>query len=325
MAQTGYKFFDFCAGIGSAHLAFKNLGLECVGYSEIDISAEATYRLFHGRDYHNYGDLMQIDPHHLPDFDILCAGFPCQTFSIVGKRQGFSDERGQIIYGLSHILSIKRPKVFLLENVKGLVNINKGETLKNIVKLLSDVGYHVTYKILESTDFGIPQMRERIYFVGIRNDIYTQDFIFPQAQTFPYDLKNFLTEEDDIFIIYQNNNVYATFLRYLKNKYNNGQYDLEDLLSQNYLVLDTRQSDLRLYHNKVPTLRTGRQGILYIKNNMLRKISGREALLLQGFDDGRALQAQEVFPQTKILSQAGNAMTVHVMQAIGEKIMTYLG
>ena len=316
------KFFDFCAGIGSAHLAFNNIGCKCVGYSEIDQKAEKVYEMFHGNNHKNHGDLMFINPTDLQDFDILLAGFPCQAFSIVGKRKGFEDERGQIIYGISNILKIKRPKSFLLENVKGLLNINKGETLQAIMSLLEKCGYKVFYRILESTSYGIPQARERIYFVGIRNDLFKKSFSFPEAINKKVALKDFLIEKDDRFVLGESS--YETFLRYLENKYNKGKYDLNSLLEHNYLVLDTRQSDLRLYENKIPTLRTGRQGILYIKDRRIRKLSGLEALLLQGFDVKRAMLAQNNFPQTTILAQAGNAMTVNVMQAIGTNILKYL-
>ncbi len=316
------QFFDFCAGIGSAHFAFGNLGLECTGFSEIELNAIKMYTLFHGC-HKNYGDIMQINPHSLPDFDVLCAGFPCQTFSIVGKRQGFDDSRGQIIYGLCDILKIKQPKAFLLENVKGLVNINQGQTLRNIISMLECAGYSVTYKVIESTEFNIPQKRERIYIVGFLKSAKI-DFEFPLPEKQNYTIKDFLIETDEQFVISTDTAVYQTFLKYLNNKYNVGKYDLENLLSQDYRVLDTRQSDLRLYHNAIPTLRTGRQGILYVKNKQLRKLSGREALLLQGLDDKYAIMAQENFPQSKILSLAGNAMTVGVMQAIASDVIKYL-
>ncbi len=315
-------FFDFCAGIGSAHLAFKNLGLDCAGYSEIDKKAEETYRLLHGNKYKNYGDLMRITPQNLENFDILLAGFPCQAFSIVGKRKGFEDERGQIIYGLSKIIKTKQPKAFLLENVKGLININGGKNLQEIILLLKNCGYQISYRVFESTEFGIPQARERVYFVGIRNDLYDKSFNFPEIQNYDTDLKDFLIDGDEKFILKDLS--YNTFLKYLTNKYNKNKYNLDFLLKQNYLVIDTRQSDLRLYYNKIPTLRTGRQGILYIKNGKIRKLSGMEALLLQGFDIERAKMAQEKFTQTNILAQAGNCMTVNVMQAIGKNILDYL-
>lgn len=317
-----YKFFDFCAGIGSAHLAFKNLGINCVGYSEIDKKAEETYKLFHGSSYKNYGDLMKINPKDLADFDILLAGFPCQAFSIAGKRKGFEDKRGQIIYGLCEIIKIKKPKALLLENVKGLVSINNGKTLRDVIYLLRECGYGVFYQVLESTEFGIPQARERVYFVGIRNDLCQREFCFPKNTKKTLNLKDFLIDEDERYILCDSS--YQTFLKYLENKYNKGKYNLEELLKQDYLVIDTRQSDLRLYRNKIPTLRTGRQGILYVKNLKIRKLSAMEALLLQGFNKELARKAQDNFLQSIILAQAGNAMTVNVIQEIGKNILEYL-
>ncbi len=317
-----YKFFDFCAGIGSAHLAFKNLGLDCVGYSEIDAKAEQTYKLLHGNLYKNYGDLMKIDVDKLEDFELLLAGFPCQSFSIAGTRKGLADERGQIIYGLSQIIQAKKPKAFLLENVKGLININNGKTLKDIILLLEKCGYQVFYKVLESTEFGIPQARERVYFVGIRNDLYKWEFQFPHSKQNELNLKSFLIDENEEFVV--RGSSYETFLKYLENKYNKGKYKIEELLKQDYLVIDTRQSDLRLYYNKIPTLRTGRHGLLYIRNGKIRKLSGMEALLLQGFDVEMAKKAQDNFLQSSILAQAGNAMTVNVMQEIGKSVLEYL-
>ncbi len=315
-------FFDFCSGIGSAHLAFKNLGLECIGYSEIDKKSEKTYNLFFGNHLKNFGDLMQINPNNLNNFDILVAGFPCQSFSIIGNRKGFEDERGQIIYGISKIIKEKQPKAFLLENVKGLVNLNKGKAIKDIISLLNKCNYQISYSVLESTDYGIPQARERVYIVGIRNDIYSKEFKFPKKLSTKNNLENFLISNDKSLILEGKN--YETFLRYLNNKYNYGKYNLQSLLTNNYLVFDSRQSDLRIYKNKIPTLRTGRQGILYIKDNKIRKLSGLEALLLQGFDLEKAELAQRTISQTSILSQAGNSMTVNVMQEIGKNILEYI-
>ncbi len=240
----------------------------------------------------------------------MLAGFPCQSFSIVGKRKGFEDIRGQIIYSLVKILKHQQPKAFLFENVKGLVNHNGGKTIKTIVSLLQESGYIVDYKVLSSNKFGIPQMRERVYFVGIRKDLYKKPFVFPDKQSTKSDkkLKDFLIEEGEEFIL--NGERYKTFLRNLDNKYNKNKFDLNNILKQEYLVLDTRQSDLRLYKDVIPTLRTGRQGVLYVKNGKIRKLSGREALLLQGFSMEQATRAQEMFAQSDILAQAGNALTI---------------
>ena len=313
-------FFDFCSGIGAAHLALKNLGLECVGYSEIDIKAIKTYELFFGASYKNYGDLMKINPKTLCDFDILVAGFPCQAFSMLGYRKGFDDDRGTIIYGLLKIIEEKKPKAFLLENVKGLLSINNGNTFKFILKNLENCGYQVCYKVLKSCDFGIPQKRERVYIVGIRNDLCAQNkqFEFPKGSG-SNDLKDFLINDEERFIVKQN-----IFLKYLNNKYNLGKYNIDDLLKLEYRIIDSRENVIRIYEGFVPTLRKGRHGILYVKNGKLRKLSGLEALLLQGFDIELATKAQENIPQTIILAQVGNAMTVNVIEKICKSILTYI-
>ena len=316
------KFIDLCSGIGSAHLAFKRLDCECVGYSEIDKKAEKTYRLFFGNNLKNNGDLMKIDSEKLPNFDILLAGFPCQAFSIVGKREGFDDDRGQIIFDIKKILKAKQPKLFLLENVKGLVNIENGKILDVIIKGLEQQGYNVYNKVLDSSNYGTPQMRERVYFVGIRKDL-KNNFSFPSGNKMEISIKDFLKNDDEKYLL--EGRVYETFInKYLNNKYNKDKYKLDDFLEEEYLVLDTRQSDLRLYRDRVPTLRTGRQGILYIKNSKLRKLSGMEALLLQGFDEDMANKADKQVLQGALLSQAGNAMTVNVMQAIGQNLIDNL-
>lgn len=313
---------DFCAGIGGGRLGLESLGMECVGYSEIDDNPVNTYKLFFGEDEKNYGDLMMINPDDLPDFDIMIGGFPCQSFSIVGQRKGFEDLRGQIIYGLIEIMKAKNIPYFILENVKGLVNLDKGRTIKVILEELDAAGYHVEYKVLDSQYFGVPQMRERVYFVGIRKDLVRTDTLFTWPQETPTPkLEDFLIDtENKILDPYKD----ATFQKYLNNKYNEGKFDIEEILAEDYLVLDTRQSDLRLYRGKVPTLRTGRHGILYVKDRQLRKLSGYEALLLQGFPKSLAEKSKGMIIEGKLLSQAGNAMTVSVIKAIAEQLLKYI-
>lgn len=137
----------------------------CVGYSEIDKHAIATYeRNFNG--HRNYGDATKINPSELPDFDLLVGGFPCQAFSIAGKRAGFNDTRGTLFFDIARILAEKRPRHLVLENVKGLLSHDSGKTFQTILGVLSDLGYRVEWQVLNSKDFGVPQNRERIYFVG---------------------------------------------------------------------------------------------------------------------------------------------------------------
>ena len=310
------KFMDFCAGIGGGRLGLTSCGLKCVAYSEIDKSAEKTYNLLHTNNEKNYGDLTKIKVEELPNFDLLIGGFPCQTFSIVGQRKGFDDERGMIIYSLVNILKEKNIPYFILENVKGLTNHDKGKTLKTIEELLTSNGYTLYYKVLNSIDFGVPQMRERIYFVGIKKDLIKKSFEWPKKKNCK-NISNFLCDDK----AQEMNLEDKTFVKYLNNKYNKGKHDMKDILSQDYNVLDTRQSDLRIYKGKVPTLRTGRHGILYTKNGKLYKLSGYEALLLQGFPKELADNVKGKVINSKLLSQAGNAMTVNVINAICNELL----
>ena len=315
--RCNLKFIDFCSGIGAGRLGLELSGMTCVAHSEINPDADDTYKKFYN-DNNNLGDLTQVAIDKIPQCDILIAGFPCQTFSIVGKRAGFDDERGQIIYYLKNILKQKKIPYFIFENVKGLVNHNKGQTLKAIVELLDNAGYIVAYKILNSIDYGVPQLRERIYFVGIRKDLYTKPFIFPCSTNY-VGIKNFLlSSNNDILEIN-----HPTFKKYLSNKYNKDRINIEELLEQDYTVIDTRQSDLRVYIDKFPTLRTGRHGILYVRNKKLYKLSGQESLLLQGFTKEYVMKAKNIV-NSKLLAQTGNAMTVNVIRAIGESLLNYV-
>ena len=324
MEKKKLKFMDFCAGIGAGRLGLQNLGLECVGFSEIDKNAERTYREFFGYEEKNYGDLMKINPNDLPDFDLMIAGFPCQSFSVIGQRKGMNDLRGQIIYGLIKRMNAKNLPYFILENVKGLTNHDNGRTFKIILEELDKTGYKVFSKVLSSLHYGVPQMRERIYFVGIRKDLIenSEKFEWPKQEKTPK-IENYLIDDSELEFD-EKKSAYETFLRFLNNKYNKGLFKIEDLLKEDYLVLDTRQSDLRLYTNKVPTLRTGRHGILYVKKGKFRKLSGFESLLLQGFPKSLAEKVKGKIADIYLLSQAGNAMTVSSIQSIGNNLLKYV-
>lgn len=312
------KFFDFCSGIGGGRIGMEEVGFECVGHSEIDLNTAKTYEKFFN-DSRNYGDLTKIDLKELPEFDIMIAGFPCQTFSIAGKREGFEDNRGLIIYSLIKIMKTKNVKYFLLENVKGLLNHDKGKTLRIIKNELEKAGYNLYTKVLNSINFGVPQMRERIYLVGFRKDLDNYTFEFPIEENIIYNLENYIDTEN-ISELDKNN---ETFNKYLKNKYNKEKnYKIEDILTWENSIIDYRQSDLRRYNGYFPTLRTGRHGLLYIKNRKIVRLNGYEALLLQGFpkEIAEMVKKDKFFVNNTVLSQAGNAMTVNVIKKIAEKM-----
>ena len=312
------KFFDFCSGIGGGRIGMEEVGFECVGHSEIDLNTAKTYEKFFN-DSRNYGDLTKIDLKELPEFDIMIAGFPCQTFSIAGKREGFEDNRGLIIYSLIKIMKTKNVKYFLLENVKGLLNHDKGKTLRIIKNELEKAGYNLYTKVLNSINFGVPQMRERIYLVGFRKDLDNYTFEFPIEENIIYNLENYIDTEN-ISELDKNN---ETFNKYLKNKYNKEKnYKIEDILTWENSIIDYRQSDLRRYNGYFPTLRTGRHGLLYIKTRKIVRLNGYEALLLQGFpkEIAEMVKKDKFFVNNTVLSQAGNAMTVNVIKKIAEKM-----
>ena len=324
------KFIDFCAGIGGGRLGLEKLGMECIGFSEIDKKAENTYRQFFGDSETNYGDLMKINPFNLPDFDLMVAGFPCQAFSIVGQRKGLTDERGQIIFGLLKIMRAKEIKYFILENVKGLLNHKQGQTFKTILNLLDSEGYRVIAKTMDSSHYGLPHKRERIYFIGIKKNLlkdlsnfYNYFHQYPK-QTQMDNIRSYLIDEDNIAFTENEKKYYQTFLKYLENKYNRGKFSVRDLLKEEFLIIDTRQSDLRLYREKIPTLRTGRHGLLYVRGNKFRKLSGYESLLLQGFPKQLAIKVKNKISENQILSQSGNAMTVNIVEACGESLIGFI-
>ena len=168
-----YRIIDLFAGIGGIRLGFESTGrCCCVFTSEWDEQCRKTY-LANWPDTEIKGDIREIEPETIPDFDILCAGFPCQPFSTIGKREGFEHKtQGTLFFYIAKIIKEKQPKAFLLENVPGIVSHNDGTTMKTICEVLrQDLGYVMDYRILDAADFGVPQFRKRIYFVGFRKDL----------------------------------------------------------------------------------------------------------------------------------------------------------
>lgn len=313
-------FFDFCSGIGAGRLGLEQCGLSCVGHSDTSRLADKTYRILHNApEDKNWGNLKKLSGEKLPPFDVLIAGFPCQTFSVMGRKDGFNDDRGQIIFHLSRLLRESRPKCFILENVKGLVTHDNRNTIKTIIKELDDSGYYTSYRVIASLDCGVPQMRQRVYFIGFDKtlNLNLDDFRWPEPIPKP-ELKDFLIDENNIISEVD----YGYFMRYLINPTNMPKgYSEEEFLKEEYLILDTRMNDMRIYRGKIPTLRAQRDGIYYVKNHQLHSLSGYEALLLQGFPKDYADRVKNVVDNRHLLMQAGNAMTVNVIKLLGESVI----
>ncbi len=314
-----FTFFDFYSGIGAGHIALKRIGGQCMGFVEIDKLNESTYREINQvteEELKNWGDIDQITIKDLPKFDLMIAGFPCQSFSNVGNGKGFDDKRGQAIYKITEILK-EKPKCFLLENVKGLLYHDKQQTFNKILRMLTKKGYRVFWKVLKSSDFGIPQMRERVYLVGFNQKLIKKNFKFnfPVPSGKKADMKKFLASNDKQFVLNEKQRNWSTFLKNIKKQ----KLSLKKIVKKDYSILDTRQSVWKIFENRCPTLRATRHGMLYFKNGMTRQFSGTEALMLQGFRPNE-IKRIKTASNTKILFQAGNAFTVNVIEAIGNEI-----
>lgn len=160
------KYFSMFSGIGGFEYGInKATKARCVGFSEIDKYASSIYQKHYPK-HRNFGDATTIDTNELEDFDLLVGGFPCQAFSIAGKQLGFCDTRGTLFFEIARVLEDKRPRYFLLENVKGLLSHDKGKTFQTILEVLTSLGYEFEYQVLNSKDFGVPQNRERVFIVG---------------------------------------------------------------------------------------------------------------------------------------------------------------
>lgn len=193
--NSDLKFIDLFAGIGGFHLALSNLGAECVFASEKDKFARQTYEEnFDTANFEFNDDIRKISPDQIPDHDVLCAGFPCQPFSQAGLKKGFKDgedsERGNLFYCILDILEAKKPKAFILENVRHLIKHDEGRTFDTIQKLLKEAGYSVQYQVLKASDYNIPQLRPRVFIVGFRGGEDLPPFVFPPKVPLTYTMSD---------------------------------------------------------------------------------------------------------------------------------------
>ena len=317
-----YKTIDLFAGIGGIRLGFEQTKrIQNVFSSEINTFACKTYEMNFGDN--PFCDVTQIDEKTLPDFDILLAGFPCQAFSIAGKRGGFEDTRGTLFFDVARIIKEKKPKAFLLENVKGLTNHKSGETLKTILNVLrDDLGYSVSYKVLNSKNFGVPQNRERIYIVGFKNNI---EFEFPTPINKSVTIKDII-EKTEVSSKYYLSKRYVDTLRTHKERHqskgNGFGYEIipHDKIAnaivvggmgrERNLILDERLTDF--------TPKTNIKGD--INREFIRKMTPREWARLQGYPENF-----KIYPtDAQAYKQVGNSVSVPVINAIAQKIIQKL-
>jgi len=300
-----FRFIDLFAGIGGIRLGFEAVGGHCVFSSDFDKDACITYEANFGEC--PAGDITKIDASDIPDFDILLAGFPCQAFSIIGKKEGFANETcGTLFFEIERILKEKEPPAFLLENVRNLTAHDGGKTFDVITRHLEALGYHVHPKVLNALDFGVPQKRERIFIVGFRDDV---DFRFPD----PVPLKDRKTladilEDDVPQKYYVKERIRSSRLERLKDK----DYPKPYISHENMAGSVTP-------HPYSSALRAGASAN-YILINDERRPTEREMLRIQGFPDTYKI----VLPYGKVKKQCGNSVAVPVIKAIAANMLDAL-
>lgn len=304
-----FRYIDLFAGIGGIRIPFQELGGKCVFTSEWDSFAQKTYGINFGGEI--AGDITQVDPDSIPDFDILLGGFPCQPFSQAGLHKGFSDTRGTLFFDIERIIDKKRPKAFLLENVKQLKGHDKGRTFNVIEEHLKALNYSVSAKVLRAGDFGVPQNRERIYIVGFDCNYYKIDekyeFDFPEPPKTKTRLGDILEPNvDEKYTISQK--LYDGHLRRKeehKQKGNGFGFSLFNVDSEYTNTLSAR------YY------KDGSEILIEQEGNLPRKLTPRECARLQGFPEEFIIPVSD----TRAYKQFGNSVAVPVVRAIANNMI----
>ena len=303
-----FTFIDLFAGIGGFRLAMQAVGGKCIFSSEFNEPAQKTY-------FANYGDMpfgditLEETKRYIPEnFDVLCAGFPCQAFSIIGKQKGFADTRGTMFFEIQKILQSHRPKAIFMENVKQLVTHDKGKTFKVILGILADLGYYVKWKVLNALDFGVPQKRERVIIVGFldkkKTDLFSFDF-----EKKPYSLSDILQRDDEV-----DESLFVSDRILQKRKDSTKDKNVfypsiwHENKAGNISVLDYACA-----------LRTG-ASYNYLLVNGYRRPSSRELLRLQGFPEDFRI----VVSHQEIRRQTGNSVAVPMMTEVAKRIKALL-
>lgn len=319
-----FKFIDLFAGIGGFRIALQDLGGKCIFSSEWDEQAKKTYKANFGEV--PFGDITKEETKKfIPDgFDVLCAGFPCQAFSIAGKRGGFEDTRGTLFFEVAEIIKRKGPKAIFLENVKGLINHDRGKTLATILSVLrDDLGYFVPEpQVVNARDFGVPQNRERIYIVGFRKDLGIEDFKYPKPFNKSVSFED-IKEREVVSVKYYLSETYLnTLVKHRERHESKGNgfgYEIiadEGIANavvcggmgrERNLVYDDRLTDFTpVTHIKG---RVNREGI--------RKMTPREWARLQGFPDEFIIPVAD----SSAYKQFGNSVAVPAIKATGKEII----
>ena len=344
------KFLDLFAGIGGFRLGMESAGHECIGFCEIDKFARASYKAIHNTEgeieLHDITRVTDEEIRNIGHVDVICGGFPCQSFSIAGSRRGFEDTRGTLFFEIARFASILKPKYLFLENVKGLLNHDGGNTFKTIIGTLDELGYDAEWEICNSKNFGVPQNRERVFIVGhLRGECARNVFpIFGEnAKSDDQQSKIEIigntknpngTGQGTGSVVYNSNGLVGTLLaRDYKEpkqiaipkirvkeatKQGYAEAEIGDSINLSHPNSKTRRG--RVGKQIANTLLTGESQGVVEPDFRIRKLTPRECWRLQGFPDWAFDKAQKVNSNSQLYKQAGNSVTVNVIAAIAKEL-----
>lgn len=313
-----FKFIDLFCGLGGFRIAMENNGGQCVFSCDNNIDVCKVYENNFGDN--PYGDITEVSEKGLPNYEVLCAGFPCQPFSIAGKRMGFNDSRGTMFFEVARILKHTKPKIAFLENVSGIVSHDSGRTIKVITNTLNELGYVVNTKVMNAKDYGIPQNRNRWYCVAIRKDLYTKDFKFPDKKDLKYTLKDIIKKKniDDYSsspTAMSNINKFLTVFK------NSSRYEDKG----NYIIAnEIRASKCNFRNDGISPCLTAKMGTggnnIPVVVEYKRKLTEKECLRIMGFPESYKIKKNNM----QSYKQIGNSVVVPVIDDIAKKIVEYL-
>lgn len=310
---SGMKFIDLFAGLGGFRLALESLGAECVYSSEWDMPVQKVYADNFGSIPD--GDITKADENAIPDHDILCAGFPCQAFSISGKQRGFDDSRGTLFFDVARIVKAKMPKVVFLENVKNFASHDNGRTLEVVKNTMQELGYCFFQRVLNSVNYGVPQKRERIYMVCFRNDLNIASFSYPKPFKLTRHVEDFLLDDESLV-----EHLYVVRDDIKLNDFSDDTYS--DKPVRLGIVNKGGQGE-RIYSTKgiAITLSAYGGGVFsktggYLVNGKIRKLHPRECARIMGFPDSYRISRSP----NQAYKQFGNSVVIDVLQMIACEI-----
>lgn len=326
--DKSFTFIDLFAGIGGFHQALKELGGRCVAACEIDDQARETYLANHKitlEEFHS--DIYDVNPDKIPDHDLLCAGFPCQPFSISGKQKALNDDRSNVIDSLLNIIRIKKPTMVMLENVKHIKHVNKGAAFKYIIESLEALDYKVSYDLLNAKNFGVPQNRERWIFIGVLDN---EEFKFKLRKKKSVVLNEIIESEgnfsylDEPFTLIENPKKQPSGLVFCG--YRNKKIRVNGVRQGTEHLSRVHKQPNRIYsvngiHPTIPSQESSGRFWILLQNGKVRKMTVKECFRIMGFKDNFIKPVSD----GSLYKQIGNSVCVPMVKSVSRSLLKHMG